>query len=334
LIRVVVGKAQAATDVPGHGDADVHVTVEADAIAGFGSGAECGRFADVVEERSPGECWRGFGGEILKHELGVDPDVALGMILGRLGDVFHGGDFREDLREQVERVEKFERAAGSALSEETSEFLANAFSGDDIDFVGLLADGGEGGGFDGVTETCGEADGAEHAEFVFRETPHGIADGADDSRGEVGAAADEVENFTRVVAHEESIDGEIAALDVFSRSLGVDDLIGVPAVGIAHVGAEGSDFYFEGIFVEENNAEVCADVDGVWEEAEDFGRRGVGRDVVIGGLAIKKNVAHATSDEEGLVALALERVGDRVGEIAGIHGMIMRQKARSNEVKK
>jgi hypothetical protein len=316
LIRVVVGKAQAATDVPGHGDADVHVTVEADAIAGFGSGAECGRFADVVEERSPGECWRGFGGEILKHELGVDPDVALGMILGRLGDVFHGGDFREDLREQVERVEKFERAAGSALSEETSEFLANAFSGDDIDFVGLLADGGE------------------HAEFVFRETPHGIADGADDSRGEVGAAADEVENFTRVVAHEESIDGEIAALDVFSRSLGVDDLIGVPAVGIAHVGAEGSDFYFEGIFVEENNAEVCADVDGVWEEAEDFGRRGVGRDVVIGGLAIKKNVAHATSDEEGLVALALERVGDRVGEIAGIHGMIMRQKARSNEVKK
>jgi hypothetical protein len=136
------------------------------------------------------------------------------------------------------------------------------------------------------------------------------------------------------VAHEESIDGEIAALDVFSRSLGVDDLIGVPAVGIAHVGAEGSDFYFEGIFVEENNAEVCADVDGVWEEAEDFGRRGVGRDVVIGGLAIKKNVAHATSDEEGLVALALERVGDRVGEIAGIHGMIMRQKARSNEVKK
>ena len=136
------------------------------------------------------------------------------------------------------------------------------------------------------------------------------------------------------MAHEESIDGEIAALDVFLRSLGVDDLIGMATVGIAQVGAEGSDFYFEGIFVEENDAEVRADVDGLREEEKDFGGRGVGRDVVIGGLAIKKNVAHATADEEGLVALALEDVTDRVGEIARLHGMIMRQKARSNEVKK
>ena len=171
LIGFVIGEAQTSAYVLDHGNADIHVAVEADAVAGFGSGAKGGRLADVVEERSPGECGRGLGGEILKHKEGVDPDVALGMILRRLGHVFHGGDFREDLREQVEFIEKFERAAGGALGEEACEFFADAFGGDDVDFASVPADGCQCGGFDSVAETSGKADGTKHSEFVFGETP-------------------------------------------------------------------------------------------------------------------------------------------------------------------
>jgi len=49
---------------------------------------------------------------------------------------------------------------------------------------------------------------------------------------------------------------------------------------------------------------------------------------------MEKDVAHAAANEKGLVAVALECVADRIGEVAGIHGMIMRQKGGSGEAKK
>ena len=147
--------------------------------------------------------------------------------------------------EQAEFVEKFEGTAGGAFGEQLGEFFADALGGDNTDFAGVFADGGEGCGFDGVAEARGEADGAEHAEFVFGETAGRLADGANDSGGEIVAAADEVEDFAGVVAHEQAVDGEIAALDVFFGRLGIDDLVGMAAIGVTEVGAEGGDFDFE-----------------------------------------------------------------------------------------
>ena len=49
---------------------------------------------------------------------------------------------------------------------------------------------------------------------------------------------------------------------------------------------------------------------------------------------MEEEVAHAAADEKGLVAVALKRGANRIGEFAGIHGMIMRQKGGSEEVKK
>jgi hypothetical protein len=70
----------------------------------------------------------------------------------------------------------------------------------------------------------------------------------------------------------------------------------------------------------------------VGEEPQNFLWFSVRGDVVIRGLAVEKDVTDATADEEGLVAVALKRGANRVGEFAGIHGMIMRQRGELNEV--
>ena len=245
VVGVVVGEAKPPAKCISHADADVDMTVEADAVAGFGSRAEGGRLTDVVKENAPSKCGRGSSGETFKHEEGVGPDVAFGMELRGLRDAFHGGDFGEQFGEEAEFVQEFEAAAGGTFGKEFGELFADAFRGNDLDFVRVFTDGGESLGFDDVAEARGEADGAKHAEFVFGETAGRLTDGSDDSGGEIGAAADEVEDFARVVAHEQAIDGEIAALDIFFGSLGIDDLVGMAAVGIADVGAEGSNFDLE-----------------------------------------------------------------------------------------
>ena len=197
----------------------------------------------------------------------------------------------------------------------------------------MFADGSEGCWFDGVAEARGEADSAEHAEFVFGETAGSIADGADDSFSEIGAAADKVENFTGVVAHEEAVDGEIAALHIFFRSLGIDDLVGMAAVGIADVRAECGDFDLEGILADEYDAELRADIEGVGEELQNFLRSCVCGDIVIGGIAMEKDVSHAATDEEGRVTVTLKRVADRISKFPGIHGMIMRLRSTGEKEK-
>ena len=84
---------------------------------------------------------------------------------------------------------------------------------------------------------------------------------------------------------------------------------------------------------DEDDAELCADIEAVGKELEDLGGSGVCSDVEIGGIATEKNVAHAAADEESLVAMVLKLVANRIGEFPGIHGMIMRQRGLGDEEK-
>ncbi len=261
----------------------------------------------------------------------MDPDVTLGMKLRGLRDTLHRGDFRENLDEKAEFIQKFESAPGLALGEQLGEFLANALGGDNTNFVGVFADGSEGCGFDGVAEARGETDGTEHAEFVFGESAGRFADSPDDFGGEIIAAADEIEDFTGVVAHEKAVNGEIAALDVFFGRLGIDDLVGMAAIGVTEVGAKRGDFDFEGILADEDYAELCADVETLGEKPQNFLRRCICCHVEIRGLALEEDVANASANEKGLVPLALERGANRIGEFARIHETIMRLWREVNE---
>ena len=75
---------------------------------------------------------------------------------------------------------------------------------------------------------------------------------------------------------------------------------------------------------DEHDAELRANIEAVVEKLLNFDGSGVCGDIVIGGIAMEKDVAHTAADEEGLVATALKGVANRIGEFAGIHGMIMR----------
>src|SRR5580704_2491216 len=55
LLGVVVGETQTTEDFAGHFDANVNMSVEADAI---GSDAKSRRLANIVQQRTPGECGR------------------------------------------------------------------------------------------------------------------------------------------------------------------------------------------------------------------------------------------------------------------------------------
>ena len=90
-----VGEAQAAEDGFGDADADFDVAVEADAVVGI-VGVGCavgGGFADVVQERSPGEGGGCVGWELFEKEHGVDPDIAFWMKLRGLLDTVHADGF-------------------------------------------------------------------------------------------------------------------------------------------------------------------------------------------------------------------------------------------------
>ncbi len=88
-------------DSRGHLHADFRMAIETDAVPGGGRRAKRGGFADIVQEYAPGECRGDSGGQAREHQAGMNPDVALGMILGGLRDTFHGGDFGQELQEQA-----------------------------------------------------------------------------------------------------------------------------------------------------------------------------------------------------------------------------------------
>ncbi len=157
------------------------------------------------------------------------------------------------------------------------------------------------------------------------EPPIGFADGANNSGGQVSAAADIVKDFARVVLHEQAVDREVTARNVFLWGPSVDDLVRMAAIGIAHIAAEGSDFYFDAVAEDEDDSELGTDPDRIGEQLHDLEGRGVSGHVVIGGITIEQKIADTAADKQSLVAVLLKGGADRIGKFSGIHVLIMRQ---------
>src|SRR5579864_114477 len=104
---------------------------------------------------------------------------------------------------------------------------------------GHLVHRGECGWLDAVVETSREAYGAEHAQLVFRKSQHGVADGTNEVGGKVLAAADKIQHFPGNRIHQQAIDGEVAASNIFARIFAVTHLVGVASIAVADVGAKG-----------------------------------------------------------------------------------------------
>ena len=114
-------------------------------------------------------------------------------------------------------------------------------------------------GFDFESETRREAYRAHHAEFVFRKTTVGRADGADDFCLEVGLPAHEIEHFSRVMRHQQAVDRKVAAPHIFLRGTCVDHTVRVAAITVAHVRAERGNFDLQTITRNQDHSELCPD---------------------------------------------------------------------------
>ena len=203
-------QAQAREDPGGHVRAERFVSVEMRhaVLERLRAG-----LADVVEKRAPHEV-RGAPCGVAEQEHGVDEDVAFGMVLLRLFHPAHGVDFREDDLQNAESGEQFEAFGGMRTEQDLFEFGADAFGGDEAEFVRCCGCGGRGSGIDREPEFCREPHEAEDAEMVFPESHHGVADGAEDARAEVVEAADAVDDLHRRRIEEQAVDGEVAPRDV------------------------------------------------------------------------------------------------------------------------
>src|SRR5438874_130515 len=99
-------------------------------------------------------------------------------------------------------------------------------------------DGGERGILNAIVETRREAYRAQHAQLIFTKALFGRADGADDSRLEVLAPANEVQHLVGNGVKQHSVDAEIASLHVFLRALAVANMVGMAPIAVAHVAAK------------------------------------------------------------------------------------------------
>jgi hypothetical protein len=120
LLGLFVGEVKAAKHDLGDANPYFDVTVEADAIvrvARIGCAEGCG-LADVVKERSPGQSGRGTGREFFEEQHGVDPDVAFGVVLGRLLDAVEFADLGKDVGQEAERIEQLKARAGATFGED------------------------------------------------------------------------------------------------------------------------------------------------------------------------------------------------------------------------
>lgn len=255
----------------------------------------------------------------------MNPDIAFGVVLGRLLDAVEPDDFRQDLAEEAGAVQQLEGTAGMAFGEHAGELIAHAFAADLGDAGSEVADGALGFRLDGVFEAGREANDAQHAELVFFEAAVRVADGADDPVAEIALAADVVEERGGEAAglamqdgiEHHAVDGEVAAEDVFAGARGEADFGGMAAVEISDIAAKGGDFGEDFAAVDcvadEDDAELGADGKGAGEQRQDGVGMRAGGHVKVFGLDAEEEVAHAAAGEIRLVAGGAEALHDAFG---------------------
>ncbi len=172
--------------------------------------------------------------------------------------------------------------------------------------------------FDLEIELGGETHGAQHAHRVFLVALLGVADQPDQAIADVVYATGVVEDAlgSRIVI--QRIDGEVAALGVvFEGAIDVvtqdaaalvarSEMAGVVVILFRMVGAEGGDLDDLATEMNMHQLETASDHAGVAEFGADlFGGR-AGRDVVILGIQLQQQVAHAAADHICLVTRLLQ----------------------------
>src|ERR1700686_1608337 len=238
LPGVIFRKTQALADFTGHLHADIHMIVEANTIRRH---AERRRLADIMQESAPRQRRRTRVLQFLEQQQSVYKHVAFGMKLRWLPYSLHRGDLRQDFAKQTGFVEQKKGLTGVAFGKHLGQFVANPFTRNLMNPAPQLLDRGKCFRLDGVSEAGGKAYRTQHSQFVFGEAYLGPADGANDSGVKVPASTHEIQNFIPEGIEQKSVDGKVAALDIFLSTFAETYLVRMGTVTVADVAAQGCD---------------------------------------------------------------------------------------------
>ncbi len=251
------------------------------------------------------------------QERGDDGDIK-GVVFDRGKPVLNFGEGNlcergKDGAKEAEFVELDEHGAQFAEGVSFGELLPDPLDGDGgKELIGMRADSCFRGALNVKAEAASEADSADHPEPVFFDPLMGIADGADDFGFEIDAAVDIIEDLFSEGVVEHPIDGEVAAVGIFS-GCGEFNAGGSAAVMIVEIASKGGDFILVPVDDDDEDPKGNADGDGMGKEGLDGLGRGVGRDVDVVGRVVQKQVTDPAPCIVGDKACFREGLDDESG---------------------
>lgn len=171
---------------------------------------------------------------------------------------------------------------------------------------------------DAKAEARGESDRANQSQPVLAESRRGVAHRANQTRFEIGAASHVVDGFSGDRIFEHRVDRKIASLGIRYR-VAERNVVRPAPVEVRPVLAKRRDLVIVSVDRDDEDSELLADRDGLFEQPLDLVGLGGGRDVEIRRLDAEQAVAHAASREYGLVPRVLQAPDDLDGIFAKRH---------------
>ena len=228
-----VGQLEAAQDGLGHIGRALLVAVESRLPARL---LDLDRgLAHVVEEGREPQSYLGRGEVHARVKMVEDVEAVRAFLF----DAAAGGELGQDDAEHARHFHEPEAPRGRGREQHLEELVADALHRDHREAVEGGGHGGQGRLLDVEPELGREAQRAEGPEPVLAEALHGVAHRAHEAAAEISFAALGVEelSFEEVVGH--GVHGEVAAPEVLLDGRGVLDVVGMAAIGVIGLGAEG-----------------------------------------------------------------------------------------------
>ena len=322
VVDHVVGEPQLLHALAGHASADDLVVVERHPPIGLEPPGA--RLADVMEQGGQAQhrigSARRLVGLLEDHRLLEDREGVLVHVLVVVVLVLLQPEQRE-LRQDVLREagvdEQGEAASRIRGHDDLHELLADPLRRDDRQPLGLGRHGRDDVLRDLEAELGGEAGRPHHPQRVVHERVMRRPGRADDARGQVGLAVEEVHEGQVGQPDGHRVDGEVAADQVAFEGVAEVDLR-LAGLRVVLLGPVGGDLHLATGHPGADRAEPDAHVPGRLREAVEerehrLGPR-IGREVEVGlrrgGQAAEERIAHGTPDQGELVPGRREELPD------------------------
>ena len=175
----------------------------------------------------------------------------------------------------------------------------------------VAPDGIERRGLDFKPEARRKPHATQQPQMVLAESRVRVADRPDDAARQIAASIHEIQHASSVRVHHQSVDGEVAAQHVLA-GVGLEaDVLGMPAVQVIVIAAEGGHLHLVEHVAHQDYSEMRPHPPRAREEIHDAVRPRVRRDIEVFGFHSQQQVAHTPAYQERLVSHAAQ-LGDHL----------------------